>query len=79
MGRRSVQSFRRQGPVRHRIKAWRFYLVRAALLLVAGVIFLRLVQIQIFTSAMYVKKGRQQYMERYVLKANRGLIYDRNL
>ncbi len=48
-----------------------------ALLLVAGLIFFRLAQIQIFDSEHYVKLGRQQYMQKYVLKANRGFIYDR--
>lgn len=61
-----------------RVRPWRFHLVQALLLLMAAVIFLRLVQIQIFKSELYAKLGQQQYMQKYVLKANRGLIYDRN-
>jgi cell division protein FtsI/penicillin-binding protein 2 len=59
--------------------SWRFQLARAALLLIAAVLILRLAQIQVFNSRSYVELGRQQYMQKYVLRANRGLIYDRNL
>lgn len=51
--------------------------MQGTLLLTAGLLFVRLVQIQLVDGEQYTKLGRQQYMQKYVLKANRGLIYDR--
>ncbi|MCH8875026.1 hypothetical protein IH824_20070, partial [candidate division KSB1 bacterium] len=59
-------------------KVWRFRFVQLSLYLVAGVLFLRLVQIQVFGHEKYTRLAEQQYVAGHVQKAQRGLIFDRN-
>lgn len=60
-------------------KTWRFHVVRAVLALSILLIFLRLVQIQIVEREKYVKQALEQYTRKFVVRANRGWIYDRSL
>lgn len=46
--------------------------------LIAAVLFLRLVQIQVFGHEKYTKLAEEQYLAWQVQKAQRGLIFDRN-
>jgi cell division protein FtsI (penicillin-binding protein 3) len=59
-------------------RLWRFKLVPLVLTVAAAAIALRLVQIQILDSKSYQKLARNQYTKKYVVRAPRGLIYDRN-
>ena len=59
-------------------KVWRFRFVQLSLYLVAGVLFLRLVQIQVFGHEKYTRLAEQQYVAGHVQKAQRGLSFDRN-
>ncbi len=80
-----MKKFQKNKPLRSRVvaystpeKHWRFKLVPLALAVAAAAIALRLVQIQILDSEKYQKLARNQYTKKYVVRAPRGLIYDRN-
>ncbi|MFQ5771216.1 MAG: hypothetical protein ACE5HX_11810, partial [bacterium] len=51
------------------VKPWRFHLIRALLFFVGLVIFLRLVQIQIFDREQYIEQAFAQYTRTFILKA----------
>lgn len=56
----------------------RFYFIAIGFFVLTGVLVLRMFWIQVIAGGQYRELGRQQYEERLVLKANRGIIYDRN-
>ncbi len=60
-------------------KPWRFHFIRIMLFLSGVIIFLRLIQIQIIDKERYIQEALDQYTRSFVLKATRGLIYDRNM
>lgn len=64
-------------PVRD-IKLWRVRVVRVGVSLICFVIILRLVQIQVFEHQKYKKLADIQYNFKYIKKAQRGLLLDRN-
>ncbi|MFQ5603429.1 MAG: penicillin-binding transpeptidase domain-containing protein [bacterium] len=81
------RKFSSQQPRRRRVaisevpteKVWRFYLVRTFLILAILTIFVRLVQIQVIDNKKYIKLAKEQYTRILMDKAERGLIYDRNM
>lgn len=58
--------------------SWRMHLVQISLYLIGSFIILRLFQVQIVDRDIYVAQAHEQYLHQQILKAKRGLIYDRN-
>lgn len=65
-------------PSQPREKIWRFRLVQLGFCIICIILFLRLVQIQVFGHEKYTRLAKQQYVSKHLLKAERGLIFDRN-
>lgn len=57
----------------------RFYVLAIACLLFIGILLIRLFYIQVIQGSKYSELANKQYNDRMVIKANRGVIYDRNM
>jgi cell division protein FtsI/penicillin-binding protein 2 len=69
---------RRVLPQKNAIKLWRIRFIQQVLFLAGIILFLRLFQIQILESNELNALGEEQYLYEYSVKAQRGLILDRN-
>lgn len=73
-----VKDWRKSAP-REGVENWKLKLVQIALYAFAAGLILRLLQIQIFDHELYARMADNQYLSEIVLKAKRGIIYDRNM
>lgn len=72
------QEFQPEDPAINKRWRRRLRVVQLGLMLFFGLICVRLVQIQIVESERFTKLGDRQYIQKVILPATRGSIYDRN-
>ncbi|NUQ81317.1 MAG: PASTA domain-containing protein [Bacteroidetes bacterium] len=56
----------------------RFFFISMGLMILFVILVIRLFWVQVIEGTRYREIGQKQYQERFVVKANRGVIYDRS-